>query len=50
MTVISFIAVIIGIVGAVTAEEPLSWGVAILMVALLFRLFWRLALPQNKNK
>lgn len=50
MTVVSFVAVVVGIVGAIAAKEPVSWGVAVLMVALLFRLFWRLSLPQNKNK
>ena len=50
MTIISFIIAVVAVLGSVAAHEPVSWGVAVLMVALLFRLFWKLAKPQDKNK
>lgn len=49
MGVVGFVVAVVSILGSVASNEPISWGVAVLMVALLFRLFWSLSKPHEKN-
>lgn len=50
MGVVGFIIAVISVLGSVAAHEPISWGVAVLMAALCFRMFWKLAKSRNENK
>lgn len=42
MTVVAFILAALDILQSISTKEPVSWGVAVLMVCVCFRWFWRL--------
>lgn len=48
MTVVAFVVAVLAIYSQIVTCEVVSWGVALLILAILFRLFWRLATSHNK--
>lgn len=48
MTVVAFIVAVFAIYSQVVTCEVVTWGVALLLLAILFRLFWRLATSHDK--